>query len=61
MENLLKIGDFVVLLLLVIQLPRIVRKKQPEGSGSLLLSIVIALAVIVFGAVSFSAFTRLLA
>jgi hypothetical protein len=61
MGTLLMILDFIVLLLLVVQLPRTVWKEQPQGVGSLLLSIFIALAVIVFAIVSFGAFLGLVA
>jgi hypothetical protein len=51
--------DFIVLLLLVVQLPRTVWKEQPRVFGSLLLSLFIALALIVFATVSFAAFLGL--
>ena len=56
MGTLLGIVDFIVLLLLVVQVPRTVWKEQPQGFGSRLLSIFIALALIVFAIVSFAAF-----
>ncbi len=59
MGTLLGIVDFIVLLLLVVQVPRTVWKEQPHGFGSLLLSIFIALALIVFATVSFAAFLGL--
>lgn len=59
MGTLLGIVDFIVLLLLVVQIPRMVWKEQPQGIGSLLLSIFIALAVIIFATVSFAAFLGL--
>lgn len=60
MNTLLSILDFVVLLLLVALVPRTVWKEHPQGTGSLVLSIFIALAVIVFGIVSFSAYLGLI-
>jgi cytochrome c biogenesis factor len=59
METLLGIVDFIVLLLLVVQIPRMVWKEQPHDIGSLLLSIFIALALIIFATVSFAAFLGL--
>jgi hypothetical protein len=59
MGTLLGIVDFIVLLLLVVQVPRTVWKEQPQGFGSQLLSIFIALALIVFAIVSFVAFLGL--
>ena len=59
MGTLLGIVDFIVLLLLVVQVPRTVWKEQPHDFGSLLLSIFIALALIVFAIVSFAAFLGL--
>jgi len=59
MGTLLGILDFIVLLLLVVQIPRTVWKEQPQGFGSQLLSVFIALAVIVFAIVSFAAFLGL--
>jgi hypothetical protein len=59
MGTLLGIVDVLVLLLLVVQVPRTVLKEQPQGFGSLLLSIFIALALIVFATVSFAAFLGL--
>jgi hypothetical protein len=59
MGTLLGIVDFVVLLLLVVLILRTVWKEQPQGSGSLLLSICVALALIVFATVSFAAYLGL--
>jgi hypothetical protein len=59
MGTLLGIVDFIVLVVLVVQVPRAVSKEQPHGFGSLLLSIFIALALIVFATVSFAAFLGL--
>ncbi len=59
MGTLLGIVDFIVLLLLVVQVPRTVWKEQPHDIGSLLLSIFSALALIVFAIVSFAAFLGL--
>ena len=59
MGTLLGILDFIVLLLLVVQVPRTVWKEQPYSFGSLLLSIFIALALIVFAMVSSAAFLGL--
>jgi cytochrome c biogenesis factor len=59
MGTLLGIVDFIVLLLLVVHVPRTVWKEQPQGFGSLLLSIFIALALVVFAIVSFAAFLGL--
>ncbi len=59
MGTLLGVLDFIVLLLVVVHVPRTVWKKQPHGSGSLLMSIFIALALIVFAFVSFAAYMGL--
>jgi hypothetical protein len=58
MATLLGISDFIVLFLIVIYIPRDVWKHQKD-SGSLALSIVIALALIVFALVSFAAYLGL--
>ena len=59
MGTLLGILDLIVLLVLVVLIIRTVWKEQPQGSGSLLLSIFIALALIVFAIVSFAAYLGL--
>jgi hypothetical protein len=58
MGLLLGISDFIVLFLIVIYIPRDVWKHE-QGSGSLALSIVIALALIVFALVSFASYLSL--
>jgi hypothetical protein len=55
MGTLVNIVDLIVLLLLVVHVPRTVWK----GSGSLLLTICVALAVIVFAPVSLAALSGL--
>jgi len=57
MGTLLSIVDFIVLALFVIYITGIVRR----DSGSLILSIFIALAVLIFGVVSFTANAGLIA
>ena len=57
METLVSIADFIVLLLFVVYIPRVVKR----DSGSLLLSILIALAVAIFAIVSFTANAGLIA
>ena len=57
METLVSIVDFIVLLLFVVYIPRLVRR----DSGSLLLSTLIALAVVIFAIVSFAATAGLIA
>jgi hypothetical protein len=59
MGTLLAVLDIIVLLLLVFHTTRTVWKEQPQGVGSLLLSIFIALAVVVFSSVSLAAFVGL--
>jgi len=59
MGTFLAVLDIIVLLLLVFHTTRMVWKEQPQGLGSLLLSIFIALAVIVFASVSLAAFVGL--
>lgn len=59
MATLLGAVDFVVLLLLVVLTLRMVWQKQPAGSGSLILSVFVALALIVFATVSFAAYLGL--
>ena len=57
MGTLVSIADFIVLLLFVVYIPRVVRR----DSGPLLLSTLIALAVVIFAIVSFSANAGLIA
>jgi hypothetical protein len=57
MGTLISIVDFIVLLLFVVYIPRVVRR----DSGSLLLSTLIALAVVIFAIVSFAANAGLIA
>ena len=57
MGTLVSIADFIVLLLFVVYIPRVVRR----DSGSLLLSTLIALAVVIFAIVSFTATAGLIA
>ena len=57
MGTLVSIVDFIVLLLFVVYIPRVVRR----DSGSLVLSILIALAVVIFAVVSFAANAGLIA
>ncbi len=59
MGTLVDILDFAVLLLIVVLIPRAVRKGQSKDSGSLTLTVFIAVAVIVFAVVSFSAYLGL--
>jgi hypothetical protein len=58
MTTLLSFFDFIVLVVLVVHVTRTVRK-EAVGSGSLVLSICIALVVVTFAIVSFSAFVGL--
>ena len=53
---LLNIADAVVLLLFIVQIPRVVWKAQRRNSGALLLSIFVALFLIIFAMVSFTVF-----
>jgi hypothetical protein len=55
MGTVLLIADVLVLLGLVISISRAVRNGQPQGSGPLALSIIIVVALITFGTVSFCA------
>jgi hypothetical protein len=57
MGTLVSIVDLTVLLLFVVYIPRLVRR----DSGSLLLSTLIALAVVIFAIVSFTATAGLIA
>jgi hypothetical protein len=57
MGTLVSIVDSIVLLLFVVYIPRLVRRE----SGSLLLSTLIALAVVIFAIVSFTANVGLIA
>ena len=57
MGTLVSIVDFIVLLLFVIYIPRVVKR----DSGSLLLSTLIALVVVIFAIVSFTANAGLIA
>jgi len=59
MGSLLAVLDLVVLLLLVASILRTARKEVPEGPGSLVLSICLALVLIIFGTVSFAAYLGL--
>lgn len=59
MGTLLAIVDFIVLLLLFVVTLRTAWKEQIQGSGSLVLSICLALAFAVFAIVSFSAYLGL--
>jgi hypothetical protein len=59
MGTLLGILDFIVLLLIVASALRALRKERPEGSASLVLSLCVALALIVFGTVSITAYLGL--
>ena len=58
MATLLSILDLIVLLLLIVHVTRTVSMKDP-GVGSLILSIFVALAVIVFATVSLGAYAGL--
>jgi hypothetical protein len=55
MVTLLEFFDFVVLLLLVVRVPQALLKNEARGLGSLALTSVLLLVLIVFGVVSFSA------
>jgi hypothetical protein len=55
MTTLIAIVDLIVLLLYVVSIPRFVSKRQSQGTGSLVLSIFIAVAIAIFGVVSFIA------
>jgi hypothetical protein len=59
MSSLLSILDFVVLLLLIVLVSRTVWKGRQHGSGSLILSVFTAVALIVFAIVSFSSYLGL--
>jgi hypothetical protein len=55
MGAVLTIIDVLVLLTLVISVSRAVRNGQPRGTGPLILSICIVVAVLIFAVVSFTA------
>jgi len=59
MGTLLEIVDFIVLLLLIVKGPRTVRKELSQGTASLVLLVVVALALIVFACVSFASYAGL--
>ncbi len=61
MGTLLNVLDFLVLLLLVIQVIRTVSKGQSRDSGSLLLTVCVAVVLIVFATVSFAVYMGLVA
>jgi len=49
------IADLLVLLTIVFSVSRAVRYGQPSGSGSLLLTVCIVVALVIFATVSFTA------
>lgn len=49
------VADLLVLLTIVISVSRAVRYGQPSGSGSLLLTVCIVVALLIFATVSFTA------
>jgi hypothetical protein len=49
------IADLLVLLTIVISVSRAVRNGQPNGSGSMLLTVCIVVALLIFATVSFTA------
>lgn len=55
MGTILIIADILVLLSIVISVSRAVRNGQPRGTGPLVLSICIVIAVLIFAIVSFTA------
>ena len=55
MSILLTIADLLVLLTIVASISRAVRYGQQNGSGSLLLTVCIVIALLVFATVSFTA------
>jgi hypothetical protein len=59
MGTLLAILDFIVLLLLLVHIVRTVWMQPPQGTGSLVLAIFVALALIVFVYVSLTAYIGL--
>jgi hypothetical protein len=59
MGTLLSILDFIVLLVLVVSVLRAAKKEIPEGPASIVLSICLALVLIIFGTVSFTAYLGL--
>ena len=61
MATLVNIVDFIVLLMFVVHIPRVVRKALSQGSGQMLLTLCIAVAVIIFALVSFIAEAGLIA
>ncbi|HVB59308.1 MAG TPA: hypothetical protein VNE63_23120 [Candidatus Acidoferrales bacterium] len=56
MGTLVNVVDAIVLLLFIIQIPRVIWKEAPRGVGSILLSICVALAVITLAWVSFTTY-----
>ena len=59
MGTLLGVVDFIVLLLLIVQTLRAANRELLQGSGSLVLSICLVLALIIFGIISISAYLGL--
>jgi hypothetical protein len=55
MGIILTIADLLVLLTIVISVSRAVRNGRPSGSGQLLLTVCIVIALLVFATVSFTA------
>jgi hypothetical protein len=55
MGTVLIIADLLVLLTIVVSVSRAVRNGQPSGSGQLLLTVCIVIALLVFATVSFTA------
>jgi hypothetical protein len=61
MSTLLAIVDVIVLVLLVVHVLGRVKKESPQGSGSMLLTICVAVVAIVFAIISFAAYLGLVA
>jgi len=61
MDTILAILDFIILLLLAIQIVRTVSMEPPFGSGSPILSFFVALVLIAFVLISLGAYLGLLA
>ncbi len=61
MTTLIAIVDLIVLLMYVASIPRVVSKWQSQGTGALVLSAFVALAIAIFAMVSFIANAGLVA
>jgi hypothetical protein len=60
METLLGIADFIILLLLIVLALRAAKNELSPGSGSLVLSLCLAVVLIIVGTVSITAYLGLI-